>query len=85
MMLPFVPAFTAVGFNQFDTPIFNAIDGSDMHAVCADYFRMLFDFLASAIFRVSSSPKDNAHASRPFSLPRGSFSRSGLWLRYPAA
>jgi hypothetical protein len=52
MMVPFVPAFTAVGFNQFDTPIFNAIDGSDMLAVCADYFRMLFDLLASVISRL---------------------------------
>jgi hypothetical protein len=44
MMVSFVPAFTAVGFSQFDPTIFNSIDGSKMDAVSADHFHMLFDF-----------------------------------------
>jgi hypothetical protein len=44
MMVSLVPAFTAVGFSQFDPTIFNSIDGSKMDAVSADHFHMLFDF-----------------------------------------
>jgi hypothetical protein len=53
MMVSLVPAFTAVGFSQFDPTIFNSIDGSKMNAVSADYFHMLFD-LARVGHRLTS-------------------------------
>jgi len=42
MIVPFVPAFTAVGFRQFNPAIFNAIDGSDVHAIGANNLHMSF-------------------------------------------
>ena len=42
MMVPLVPAFTAVGLGQFNPTIFNSIDGSDVHAIGPDDFHMLF-------------------------------------------
>jgi hypothetical protein len=37
MMVAPVPAFTAVDFCQFNPAVFNAIDGSDVYAIGADY------------------------------------------------
>jgi hypothetical protein len=56
MMVSFVPAFTAVGFSQFDPTIFNSIDGSKMDAVSADHFHMLFDFARIGHRLTSSEP-----------------------------
>ena len=43
MMVSLVPAFAAVGLDQLDPTIFNAINGSNVDAVRANYFHMLFD------------------------------------------
>lgn len=49
MMVSLVPAFTAVGFRQFDPTIFNSIDGSKMDAVSADHSICSLILLASVI------------------------------------
>jgi hypothetical protein len=69
MMVSLVPAFTAVGFSQFDPTIFNSIDGSDVHTVCPDYLHMLF-YPSLSHFRLSYKGKDNAQVSRSFNLPQ---------------
>lgn len=44
MKLALAENLTIPGFSQFDPTIFNSIDGSNMNAVSANYFHMLFDF-----------------------------------------
>src|ERR1700736_2964563 len=41
MMMAFVTSFAAIGLGELDPATFNAIDGSDVNAVRADYFHVL--------------------------------------------
>jgi hypothetical protein len=43
-MMSLVSTFTTVRFGELDTPAFDFIDGSDVNAVGADDFHVLFDF-----------------------------------------
>jgi hypothetical protein len=65
MMVPLVPAFTAVGFRQLDPTIFHPIDGSEMYAVSADDFHMLFDFARVGHWSTSGNGQDQ-RAESPF-------------------
>jgi hypothetical protein len=42
MMMTFVASFAAVGLRELDLTVFNAVDSSDMDAVCPDHFHMFF-------------------------------------------
>jgi hypothetical protein len=74
MMVPLVPAFTTVGFRQFNPAIFNAIDGSDVHAIRADNLHMLF-YRVSGI-QVSSPVVGRADRLRGYSSQMTSRAKS---------
>jgi hypothetical protein len=47
-MMVLLVAFAAVGADELDAIVFDAIDRAEMHAVGADHFHMLTDILEAA-------------------------------------